>query len=74
LAAPKLEPRDRKYLAQTFDFLVPRIISCTPLSGNHPDVLLAFEVSMLVHFLGPALEDDGFQSFHQFANAGQQQI
>ena len=49
-------------------FLVP------PLSGNHPDVLLAFEVSMLVHFSGPALEDDGFQSFHQFANAGQQQI
>ena len=37
-------------------------------------MLLAFEVSIFGPFLGPALEDDGFQSFQQFASAGQQQI
>ena len=52
MAAPKLGPRNCKYLANSFDFLVPRVISCSPFQAPTLVCCLLFEVSMLVPFWG----------------------
>lgn len=52
MAAPKLGPRSCKYLAKTFDFLVPRVISCTPFQAPTLVCCLLLEVLLSVHFWG----------------------
>ena len=71
---PKTGTQELQIFSNSFDFFGPEGYFLYPISGTHPGVQLSFRGRDVGPFLGLALEDDGFQSFQQFANAGQQQI